>query len=414
MTATPTPATAAPTAPLADSAVPPAADSQLPYPDADFFFFESLLPADELARLNEIRDWMEANVRPISRDFWNRSEFPVHLIPKVAELDMISPVRRQRRSHLFAGMVTAAIHRVDASFGTFFSGHDGLFTGSIELLGSEEQKAAWLPDIYALKKTGVFAITEPLAGSDVAGGTQTTAVRDGDSWVLNGEKRWIGNSTFSDYVIVWAKDVADDQVKGFLVDTATAGFTATLIENRIALRAVQNADIVLQDVVVPSFNKLANANSFRDTNKVLKTTRATVGWQAVGIQLAAFDVARKYAVERHQFGKPIASFQLIQEQLVTMLSNAQASMGMMVRLAQMEDDGTTRNEHSAMAKAFVTKCMRETVALGRGILGGNGVSVDYEMAKIFCDAEAIYTYEGTYEINTLVAGRAITGIAAFV
>ena len=386
----------------------------LPYVDGDFFFFESLLAANELARLNEIRDWMEANVRPISRDFWNRSEFPVYLIPKVAELDMISPVRRQGYSHLLAGMVTAAIHRVDASFGTFFSGHDGLFTGSIELLASEEQKAAWLPDIYALRKTGVFAITEPLAGSDVAGGTQTTAVRDGENWVLNGEKRWIGNSTFSDYVLIWAKDVADGQVKGFLVDTATAGFTATLIENRIALRAVQNADIVLTDVVVPHFYKLDGANSFRDTNKVLKTTRATVGWQAVGLQMAAFDVARKYAVERKQFGKAIAGFQLIQEQLVTMLSNAQASMGMMVRLAQLEDAGTTRNEHSALAKAFVTKCMRETVALGRSILGGNGIHVDYEMAKIFCDAEAIYTYEGTYEINTLVAGRAITGIAAFV
>ncbi|GAA4381188.1 acyl-CoA dehydrogenase family protein [Paeniglutamicibacter cryotolerans] len=386
----------------------------LPYLDGDFFHFESLLPAEELERLNVIRDWMEAEVRPISRDFWNRSEFPKHLIPKVAELDMISPVRRQGRSHLFAGMVTAAVHRVDASFGTFFSGHDGLFTGSIELLASEEQKAMWLPDIYALKKTGVFAITEPLAGSDVAGGTTTTAVRDGDNWVLNGEKRWIGNSTFSDYVLVWAKDVEDSQVKGFLVETSSPGFHATLIENRISLRAVQNADIVMTNLVVPDSHKLAGANSFRDTNKVLKTTRATVGWQAVGMQMAAFDVARKYAVERHQFGKPIASFQLIQEQLVTMLSNAQASMGMMVRLAQMEDAGTSRNEHSALAKAFVTKCMRETVAMGRGILGGNGVHVDYEMAKIFCDAEAIYTYEGTYEINTLVAGRAITGIAAFV
>ncbi|MGA7204608.1 MAG: acyl-CoA dehydrogenase family protein, partial [Specibacter sp.] len=211
-------------------------NTTLPYVDGDFFFFESLLPANELARLNEIRDWMEANVRPISRDYWNRSEFPVHLIPQVAELDMISPVRRQGHSHLLAGMVTAAIHRVDASFGTFFSGHDGLFTGSIELLASAEQKAAWLPDIYSLRKTGVFAITEPFAGSDVAGGTQTTAVRDGENWILNGEKRWIGNSTFSDYVIVWAKDVADGHVKGFLVDTATAGFTATLIENRIALR----------------------------------------------------------------------------------------------------------------------------------------------------------------------------------
>ncbi|MGO4591089.1 acyl-CoA dehydrogenase family protein [Paenarthrobacter sp. 2TAF44] len=386
----------------------------LPYSDGDFFHFESMLPANESCRLDEIRSWLEAEVRPVAADHWNRSEFPQHLIPKVAELDIISPVRRQGHSHLFAGMLTAAIHRVDASFGTFFSGHDGLFTGSIELLGSEEQKADWLPDFYSLKKTGVFAITEPLAGSDVAGGTRTTARRDGDNWILNGEKRWIGNSTFSDYVIVWAKDTHDEQVKGFLVDTSTPGFKATLIPNRIALRAVQNADIVLEDVIVSNGMKLAGANSFRDTNKVLKSTRATVGWQAVGLQMAAFDVARKYAVERHQFGKPIASFQLIQEQLVTMLSNAQSSMGMMVRLAQLEDEGRSKNEHSAMAKAFVTKRMRESVAIGRSVLGGNGVAVDYEMAKIFCDAEAIYTYEGTYEINTLVAGRAITGLAAFV
>jgi len=389
------------------------AGTLVPYPTADFFDYEELLQPAERLRLQSVRDWLEAEVRPIAGDHWNRSVFPQHLIPKIAELDIISPVRRQGQSHLFAGMLTAAIHRVDASFGTFFSGHDGLFTGSIELLASEEQKAAWLPDIYALRKTGVFAITEPLAGSDVAGGTRTTARREGGNWVLNGEKRWIGNSTFSDYVIVWAKDDADDQVKGFLVETSRPGFKATLIPNRIALRAVQNADIVLDNVRVPADFKLAGANSFRDTNKVLKSTRATVGWQAVGLQMAAFDVARKYAVERHQFGKPIASYQLIQEQLVTMLSNTMSSVGMMVRLAQLEDAGTSKNEQSAMAKAFTTKRMRETVAMGRSILGGNGVAVDYEIGKIFCDAEAIYTYEGTYEINTLVAGRAITGVAAF-
>lgn len=402
------------TYPEATLSQPNTQTTDLPYPTGDFFDFEGLLPSHERERLHEVRTWLDAEVRPIATDYWNRSEFPMELIPKIAELDIISPVRRQGHSHLFAGLLTAEIHRADASVGTFMSGQDGLFTGSIELLASEEQKAAWLPDIYALKKTGVFAITEPLAGSDVAGGTRTTAVREGDKWVLNGEKRWIGNSTFSDYVIIWAKDVEDEQVKGFLVDTKTPGFSATLIQNRISLRSVQNADIKLTDVRISDEFRLAGANSFRDTNKVLKSTRATVGWQAVGLQMAAFDVARKYAVGRHQFGKPLAAFQLIQEQLVTMLSNSMSSMGMMVRLAQLEDAGESKNEHSAMAKAFATKRMRETVALGRSILGGNGIVTDYEMAKIFCDAEAIYTYEGTYEINTLVAGRAITGVAAFV
>ncbi|MBA4100876.1 MAG: acyl-CoA dehydrogenase, partial [Arthrobacter sp.] len=263
-------------------------------------------------------------------------------------------------------------------------------------------------------KIGAFGLTEPLGGSDVAGGTRTTARREGDSWILNGEKRWIGNATFSDWVVVYARDLADDKVKGFLVDTSLDGFSASKIENKIALRTVQNADISLDNVVVPDFNKLANANSFRDVNKVLKVTRLGVAWQAVGQQLAAFDVARRYAVERHQFGRPLASFQLVQSQLVQILGNAVSSMGMMVRLSQLEDAGEAKDEQSALAKAFTTARMRESVAIGRSLLGGNGIVTDFEMAKIFADAEAIYSYEGTHEINTLVTGRAITGISAIV
>ncbi len=248
----------------------------------------------------------------------------------------------------------------------------------------------------------------------MAGGTRTTARREGGNWILNGAKRWIGNATFSDWVVIYARDLEDNQVKGFLVDTSLSGYSATKIENKIALRTVENADIVLDNVVVSDDFHLKGANSFRDTNKVLKVTRLSVGWQAVGQQLAAFDVARRYAVERQQFGRPIASFQLVQQQLVQILGNAMSSMGMMVRLAQLEDAGTAKDEQSAMAKAFTTARMRESVAAGRNILGGNGIVADYEMAKIFSDAEAIYTYEGTQEMNTLVTGRAITGISAFV
>ena len=215
-------------------------------------------------------------------------------------------------------------------------------------------------------------------------------------------------------MVVYARDVADNQVKGFMVDTSLPGFSAAKIENKISLRTVQNADIVLADVAVPDHFKLANANSFRDVNKVLKVTRLAVAWQAVGLQLAAFDVARRYAVERRQFGRPLASFQLIQDQLVRILGNAVSSTGMMVRLSQLEDGDAAKDEQSALAKAFATARMRESVALGRGILGGNGIVTDYEMAKIFADAEAIYSYEGTAEINTLVTGRAITGISAIV
>ncbi|GAB3521884.1 acyl-CoA dehydrogenase family protein [Arthrobacter monumenti] len=394
-------------------ATSPADVNNLPYPDGDFFAFEQLLGRAELDRLQEIREWLAKEVRPIAGEYWNRGEFPQEIIPKLADLDIVSPVRRQGRSYLFAGLMHAELTRADTSFATFMGVHDGLFTGSIELLASEDQKAEWLPDIYSLKKTGAFGLTEPLGGSDVAGGTRTTAERDGDGWILNGAKRWIGNATFSDYVVIWAKDVADNQVKGFLVDPSTPGYSATKIENKISLRSVENADITLNNLRISEHFHLAGANSFRDTNKVLKSTRVGVAWQAVGQQLAAFDVARRYAVERHQFGKPLAAFQLIQDQLVTILGNATSSMSMMVRLAQMEDEGIAKDEHSALAKAFTASRMRESVALGRSILGGNGIVTDYEMAKIFADAEAIYSYEGTHEINTLVTGRAITGVAAF-
>jgi glutaryl-CoA dehydrogenase len=388
--------------------------NSLPYADGDFFSFEQLLSSKERDRLTEVRSFLAREVKPIAVDCWNRGEFPMDLIPRLAELDLVSPVRRQGYSNLFAGIVHAEVTRADTSIATFMGVHDGLFTGSIEALASREQQDAWLPDIYSLRKIGAFGLTEPLGGSDVAGGTRTTARRDGDRWILNGAKRWIGNATFSDWVVVYARDVADNQVKAFLVDTALPGFNATKIENKISLRTVQNADITLENVVVPDFFKLANANSFRDTNKVLKVTRLAVAWQAVGQQLAAFDVARRYAVERHQFGRPLASFQLVQSQLVQILGNAVSSMGMMVRLSQLEDAGQAKDEQSALAKAFTTARMRESVAIGRSLLGGNGIVTDFEMAKIFADAEAIYSYEGTHEVNTLVAGRAITGVSAIV
>lgn len=388
--------------------------NNLPYADGDFFAFEQLLSGKEQDRLAEVREFLVREVKPIAVDCWNRAEFPMDLIPKLAEIDLVSPVRRQGYSNVFAGILHAEATRADSSIATFIGVHDGLFTGSIEALASQEQQDAWLPDIYSLKKIGAFGLTEPLGGSDVAGGTRTTARREGDSWILNGEKRWIGNATFSDWVVIYARDLADNQVKGFLVDTKTDGYSATKIENKIALRTVQNADIKLENVVVPDFFKLANANSFRDTNKVLKVTRLAVAWQAVGQQLAAFDVARRYAVERHQFGRPIASFQMVQHQLVQILGNAVSSMGMMVRLSQLEDAGQAKDEQSALAKAFTTARMRESVAIGRSLLGGNGIVTDYEMAKVFADAEAIYSYEGTHEINTLVTGRAITGISAIV
>ena len=302
---------------------------------------------------------------------------------------------------------------MDASISTFVGVHSGLFAAAIAQLGTDDQRERYLDDAISLRKIGAFALTEPEHGSDVSRNMETTATRFGDSWTLNGVKRWIGSGTFAANVLVWARDTADDQSKGFIVSSALSGFAAEKIENKIALRIVQNADITLRGVRVHERDRLAGASSFRDTKVLLRNSRVWVGWQCVGMQFAAFDHARRYALERTQFGKPIASFQLVQEQLVRMLENATSSLGMMVRIAQLQENGRLRSEHASMAKASCSAKMRESVAMGRSMIGGNGISTDHPMARLFADSEALYSYEGTHEINTLVVGRAITGISAF-
>lgn len=413
--------------PLPGTAVPgPSSVADLP--TADFFDFESLLSVQEQRKLNELRAFLASEIAPYAGQWWEKAEFPEHILPQLAALRLSAPAQRGY-THLFAGLVIAEMTRVDTSIATFFMVHHDLFVESLYDFGSDAQQDRYLDDASNLRTTGAFALTEPHHGSDVAGGMETTARRveradsdGGDYWVINGAKRWIGNGTFCDYMLVWAKDETDGAVRAFIVDASLPGITRSRIENKIALRTVQNADIVFVDVEVAETDRFAGISSFVDTNHLLRGSRIMVAWQAVGQQLAAFDVARQYAVERMQFGKPLAKFQLIQQHLVDMLGNAVASMGMMVRIAQLQEGiftdaqgvrhGGAEMAQVALAKAYCSARMRETVALGRSILGGNGIVTDYRIAKIFADAEAIYTYEGSYEINSLIVGRAVTGVSA--
>jgi glutaryl-CoA dehydrogenase len=384
----------------------------------DLYSYESLLDDDERTELAGIREFLQTEVKPGVADHWDAATFPVDLIPRFAEAGLVGrsydTEGSPRASRLFTGFISLEASRVDPSIATFLGVHNGLAMGSLVILGSEEQRRRWLPDMLALEKIGCFALTEPHGGSDVALGLETTARRDGDEWVLDGAKRWIGNGTFADLVFVFAKDVDDEQVKTFVVEKGTPGFTASKMEGKFALRTVQNADLTFTDCRIPAANKLEGGNTFKDVNRVLKLTRGGVAWNAVGCQMGAFEAAVGYAKERVQFGRPLAGFQLIQDLVARMAGNVTASLGMAVRVAQLQEEGVFADHQAALAKAFVTSRARETVAWARELFGGNGILLENDVIRFFNDAEALYSYEGTREINHLIVGRALTGESAFV
>src|ERR1700756_2773372 len=405
-----------PTAPAASKTIAP---KPVPVPNGDFYQLVELLTPEEKALVTKVRTYMGAKVQPVINKYWSDDAFPFELLPSFKELGLgglgFEGYGCAGGSQKLFGFVAMEIARVDASICTFWGVHSGLAMGSIYLDGSEEQKQKWLPQMARYEKIGCFGLTEPLVGSGTSGGMTTTAKREGDTWVLNGQKRWIGNSTWCDLSIIWARDLADEQVKGFIVENkSTPGFSVEKIENKIALKVVQNGQITLKDVRVPEANRLQGGNSFRDTARVLKMTRYSVAWMATGCAMGAYEAALQYAQERLQFGKPIASFQLVQDLLARSIENITASQCLLVRQAQLFDEGKLSDAHAALSKAFCTSKCRETVAWAREICGGNGIVADYKVARFFNDCEALYTYEGTYQMQNLIVGKAITGLSAFI
>jgi len=392
--------------------------ASLPAPDSDFYQLGGMLPAEDRELMRRVRTFMETSVQPIINKYWTKDEFPFEIIPGLRDLNIcglgLEGYGCAGGSSALSGYLMMELGRVDCSIATFIGVHSGLAMGSIYVCGSEEQKQRWLPPMARMETIGSFGLTEPEVGSGAAGGLMTTARRDGDEWVLNGQKMWIGNATWCDICVVWARDEADNQVKGFIVEKGTPGFATEKIRHKIALRVVQNALITLTDCRVPAANHLAKATSFRATADVLRLTRAGVAWEAVGCAMGAYENALAYAQQRKQFGRPIASFQLVQDLLFRMLANVTSSQCLVMRLSQMQDAGLLKDEHASLAKAFCTTKMRETVGWAREVLGANGILLDYNVGRFVADSEAIYSYEGTREVNALMVGRAITGISAFV
>ncbi len=391
----------------------------LPAPNSDFYTITDDLTAEERTLVKQVRAFMETNVAPVINKYWADDAFPFEVLPAFKELNIgglgLNGYGCRGGSQKLFGVVAMELARIDPSFGTFWGVHDGLAMGSIYLDGSEEQKQKWLPPMARMEKIGCFGLTEPLVGSGVGGGLTTTAKREGDTWVLNGQKKWIGNAPWCDVSIIWARDVADNQIKGFIVENKTTpGFSVEKIEHKIALKVVQNGLITLKDCKVPEANRLQAGNSFRDTARVLRMTRYGVGWLSTGCQMGAYENALAYAQQRLQFGKPIASFQLVQDLLARMLANVTACQCLMLRLAQIDDDGKMLDHHAALAKSFCTTRLRETVAWGRELFGANGIVVESNAARFFADAEALYSYEGTFQMQNLIVGKAVTGISAFV
>lgn len=391
---------------------------ELPPINGDFYEIHLRLNEEDRAVQLKVREFMEKEIKPIVNNYWLHDEFPYEVIPKFAELGLCGVTYQgygcPGKSFLMEGIIAMEMARIDASIATFFGVQSGLSMGSIYMCGSEEQKQEWLPGMHELKIIGAFGLTEPEVGSGAAGGLTTTAKKTANGWLLNGQKKWIGNAPFADVTIIWARDVDDNQVKGFLVRKGTPGFEVEKIKGKMALRIVQNGLITMKDCLVEEKDRLQHAHSFKDTARVLQMTRAGVAWMAVGTARGAYENALDYTRKRKQFGKPIASFQLIQNHLVEMLSNLTAMQSLVFRLSELQDQGMLKDEHASLAKVFCSLRTRDIVSRAREVMGGNGILLEHNVARFVADAEAIYSYEGTKEINSLIVGRAITGMSAFV
>ncbi|MCF6507608.1 acyl-CoA dehydrogenase [Blastococcus sp. MG754426] len=380
----------------------------------DFYAVEDLLEPAEIELRDRVRAFCDAEVTPHINDYWDRADFPLAMAKKLAGLGIVGGTIEgygcPGMSNVAAGLVAAELARADGSIGTFNGVHSFLAMQSIAVLGDEEQRERWLPEMARLEKIGAFGLTEPAHGSDAVA-LETSARRDGDAYVLNGQKKWIGNGSIADYVIIWARG-EDGAVGGYVVEKGSPGYEATVMTGKTALRAVWQAEITLTDVRVPVENKLANCHSFKDVSQMLDRTRYTVAWRALGLATASYELALAHALRREQFGQPIAGFQLVQDKLARMLAEITAMQLMCWRLSKLADAGRMTAAMASLAKMNHAAKARAIVADARDILGGDGILLDHHVARHHADMEAIFTFEGTDSVQALIVGRAVTGLSA--
>lgn len=380
----------------------------------DFMLANSLLTPDEREIRERLRLFASEYVLPGADEAWERQEFRTHLVPLLAAQGVVGGTVGAygcpSLSSVAYGLVALELARADSSFATFFGVHSSLAMGSIARCGSDQQKQRWLPPMARCEAIGAFALTEPDHGSDAAH-LETTAVQEEDDWILNGVKRWIGNGTICDVMVVWARTA--DGIAGFLVEPTSPGFHCKLMTGKISKRGVLNAEITLRDCHAGAASRMP-VGGFGTVAGILSNTRQFVAWEALGEAIACYDTSLHYAGEREQFGKPIAAFQLVQAKLVRMLNEITKAQLLCIQLGRLSDLGQMTDGMSALAKMNNAAMAREVASLAREILGGNGILHEHGVMRHLADIEAIYTYEGTHDINLLVVGREITGHSAFV
>lgn len=382
----------------------------------DLYLTDALF--DQRARdLREaVRRWCADDVLPIINGCWERAEFPSAALPGLARLGIVGGTITGHGapglSPRAAGAVAMELARCDGSLSTFFGVQSGLVMRAIDMHGSDEQRGRWLPGLARLELIGSFALTEPDHGSDAVA-LETSARRDGDGWRLNGHKRWIGNATFADLLVVWARDEATGEVGAWVVPAGAEGVEARAITGKIGKRASVQADIVLDDVPVADADRLAGADGFAAAAAVLTKARSGVAWAALGHARAALEIAIEHTCRRHSFGQPLAGHQIVQATLAKMTAKVTAMSLICHRLADLETDGPADPATASLAKMHNAAAAREVVGAARELLGGDGLLLENHVARHLTDVEVTVTVEGTDAIQALIVGRELTGLSAF-
>ncbi|MBF8247678.1 MAG: gcdH [Bacteroidetes bacterium] len=381
----------------------------------DFYNLDELLSQEEILARNTVREFVDANVLPIIEKHYRNGTFPVELVSKMAELGLFGSTLPAKygcaeMNNVAYGLVMQELERGDSAVRSFVSVQSSLVMYPIFSFGSEKQKDYWLPRLASGKAVGCFGLTEPDFGSN-PGGMITRAERKSGGFVLNGAKMWITSGTIADVAVVWAK--LDDEIKGFLVEKGTKGFSAPEMTGKHSLRASVTSELVFQDCFIPEENLLSKTGGLKSPLMCLSQARYGISWGAIGSAMACYDSALNYAKSRIQFDKPIASFQLIQDKLVYMVTEITKAQLMCLQLGRLKDLGKAKFTHISMAKRNNVYHALEIARIARDIHGANGILDEYPVMRHMANLESVKTYEGTHDIHTLIIGQEITGIPAY-